>query len=631
MPGGSKRAVDWLTGGGIVIALLSPFAAYLPWPLGVWPKVEPTIILLHAGALICAAGLGIACLGGARPASRRDAITALTHPLVLICLAIAAWSIAVAPFSRFPILSIVGSPQIADGAVLWLDIAMFIAGARMIRESGGGLALIGGATAFAAIVLPALAAFPATRAIWFNDYLAFLGLAAAVVVPACLRHRIRSNGTLMALAVLAGAPAIAVSQNYTAILLIVGLSGPAYAAARMAQHAGAARWARSAKTVSAALIEAVALTIPVATAWIGERGVLLSLQSRARIHDVLLEIFAQDPMAWIVGKGWGHTQLYFGEFLASTDATIWNQEWDAAWRDIFHSHNLLFEGAIAAGLPAAAGILCLVMALPLICDRRCLPAAAAYGIGYAGLASLWFQMLGTIAVTALAFAMISAKTKPGAPLGAWRTPTMGVLSIAGIAQAAAIALLIPQAWQAGKIETALADTAARPVCGDYPNEDWPNEDWRGSTGLALQLTRAFHAIKNSPSGAPDATSLRVLDFYACTATQRGRNAPSPILRRAGLLFRSEVAYNAAFAPLKQRFAVYLANWEELARNHLIQSPRRSDLILPFLAWSLAQGKSALVLELTGQVLSNNAKDPVGLWFKGMSILQGNTPQNTPMH
>ena len=35
MPGGSKRAVDWLTGGGIVIALLSPFAAYLPWPLGV--------------------------------------------------------------------------------------------------------------------------------------------------------------------------------------------------------------------------------------------------------------------------------------------------------------------------------------------------------------------------------------------------------------------------------------------------------------------------------------------------------------------------------------------------------------------------------------------------------------------
>ncbi len=110
------RAVDWLTGGGIVIAVLSPFAAYLPWPLGVWPKVEPTIILLHAGALICAAGLGaaclgIACLGGARSAGRRDAMTALMHPLVLICLAIAAWSIAVAPFSRFPILSIVGSPQ----------------------------------------------------------------------------------------------------------------------------------------------------------------------------------------------------------------------------------------------------------------------------------------------------------------------------------------------------------------------------------------------------------------------------------------------------------------------------------------------------------------------------------------
>ncbi len=522
------------------------------------------------------------------------------------------------------VLDIVGSPQIADGAVLWLDIAMFIAGARMIRESDGGLALLGGATAFTAIVLPALAAFPATRAIWFNDYLAFLGLAAAVVVPACLRHRIRSNKALMALAVLAGAPAIAVSQNYTAILLIVGLSGPAYAAARMAQHAGAARWALSAKTVSAALIAAVALTTPVATAWIGGRGVLLSLQSRVRIHDVLLEIFAQDPMAWIVGKGWGHTQLYFGEFLASTDATVWNKEWDAAWRDIFHSHNLLFEGAIAAGLPAAVGILCLVMALPLTCGRQRLPAAAAYGIGYAGLASLWFQMPGTIAVTALAFAMIGAPTPPGKRIHPWRKFSVCTPALALTAQAAAIALLAPLAWETSKISAALAEPAATPVCGDFPNDGW-----RGSPGLALQFLRAFRAVKETPSILPDEISLNALEFYACTATRRGRETPSRILRRTGLLFRSEVAYSAAFEPIRERFSAYLANWEELVRSHLAQSPKRSDLILPFLSWSLAHKKNSLVLELTGQVLSKNEKDPVGLWFKGMAILQGDTLNKVP--
>jgi hypothetical protein len=255
---GWTRAADWLTGGGIAVALLSPFAAYLPWPFGVWTDVEPTIILLHTGALICSAGLGAAWLTG-----RRDPVGALRHPLVLICLAIAAWSIAAAPFSRFPILSIIGSPQIADGAVLWLDIAVFIAGTRMMRDSGAGLAQIGGVTAFAAIVLPALALFPATRAIWFNDYLAFLGLAAAVVVPACLRHRIQSNKMLIILAILSGAPAIVVYQNYTAIVLIMGLSGPAYLAVRALQHRHAARWARPARTASAVLIGAVALALPV--------------------------------------------------------------------------------------------------------------------------------------------------------------------------------------------------------------------------------------------------------------------------------------------------------------------------------------------------------------------------------
>jgi hypothetical protein len=32
------------------------------------------------------------------------------------------------------------------------------------------------------------------------------------------------------------------------------------------------------------------------------------------------------------------------------------------------------------------------------------------------------------------------------------------------------------------------------------------------------------------------------------------------------------------------------------------------------------------LELTEQILSNNGTDPVGLWFKGMAILQGDTPR-----
>ncbi|MDA0663116.1 MAG: hypothetical protein O3B08_09800 [Proteobacteria bacterium] len=130
IPAGTAQSVAlWAIAAGILIALMSPFAAHLPWSVGVWPKVEPTIILLHSGAFLCAMGLGTATVY-----MRLHALAAIRHPIVLIALAIAAWSIAVSPVARYPLLSITGSPQIADGAVLWLDIAVFVAGVRFVLQ-----------------------------------------------------------------------------------------------------------------------------------------------------------------------------------------------------------------------------------------------------------------------------------------------------------------------------------------------------------------------------------------------------------------------------------------------------------------------------------------------------------------
>jgi hypothetical protein len=109
----------------IILAIVSPFSTYSPWKFGPWPAVEFPIILSHAAAL-CAVAMVID--------SRRsiaDVVESLWSAPVLICTGIAVWSAAMVPFTQFPWLSIIRTPQTADGTVLWLDMAILVATVRL--------------------------------------------------------------------------------------------------------------------------------------------------------------------------------------------------------------------------------------------------------------------------------------------------------------------------------------------------------------------------------------------------------------------------------------------------------------------------------------------------------------------
>lgn len=617
----------WIVSIGLVTALASPFTAHQSLLAGIWPKVEPTIILLHTSAAICSFGLFWAFF------TAKDIVTpCIRHPVVLLATGISLWSIAVAPVSRYPLLSITGAPQIADGALLWLDMAVFIAGIRLVRLSPRHIETIGFSILFAAIALPLLALFPATRGLWFNDHLAFLGIAAAVCVPEALRGRIEKPTSRIALALLAGLPALMISKNASAIAMAALISLPLFAAAHFALRHGNKERVTLTRYVAAAIVVLTAITAPFLIKWFGGLDLMASMTSRALIFDILVDYLADHPMSLLTGNGWGHTELLFAESLAGTTATIWDQSWDATWRDIFHSHNLVLEALLSGGVPAAIGVVAFFAMVPLISGRNNLPVSAAYACGYVGITSLWFQMPGTIPFTAMAIAMLTGSPRSHAPDTISPIAIPAALIMATAIQISIVILLATYSWgfhHTTSTLAALEKTGTTPgasvVCDTFPNESW-----RGDSGLSLEFIKAFNLVAAPRNNrAVNPADIKKIKFYACTATARGLSGLSPTLLRAGLLFRSQLAYNPAFAQYRGGMSEYLEDWEGLARLYLDVEPARFDLAYPFLSWSLLQNQYSVVMAMTDTALAHDPNDAIALWFKGLALHQRGKPEDRP--
>ena len=89
------------------------FAAHSVFSFGVWRKAEPVVVAFHGTSALCA--LALLLVWWRSRATFQDSVM---HPVVLLPFALALWSTLAAPISDFPLLSLMGSPQIGEGA-LW--------------------------------------------------------------------------------------------------------------------------------------------------------------------------------------------------------------------------------------------------------------------------------------------------------------------------------------------------------------------------------------------------------------------------------------------------------------------------------------------------------------------------------
>lgn len=558
---------------------------------GIFGRIEVAVAAFFAAGALCALGIALS----AAAARRR----ALRSPLALIFAALGIWSAAMAPFAEFPWRSMLGPPQTGQGAFAlfaWAAIAGAIA-AQADRRTARGLAWLSATGAVAAAATHLLP--EALRPFENPAYFAWLGVVACASLWATYRQ---PGPRLVAIAVLV--ICLAVSENRSAMAICLAIGLPAYVLAR---------------ALSARVLAAVAVLVtPMATAaiWaIGTGGWGQSIIARARIYDVFVAFFADNPLALAVGAGWGGAIEAFFRYLPAGAELLYGDGWDVPVRDFHSSHNLALEFWISSGLPGLVVAIALPAIVVLGARRRDLSVAVAFACVFAALSTLWHQQSFNLGPTIVAIALIARR-----PLGLHmpsRLPSRIATAFVAIALMVAVGRLVDFGLRAAQARTASPPAACL--------IDYPDDPARGDIGLRYALYGLTQPIL---FGEREPDPLRIA-AYVCAVERRLAAHPSLHLALAAVLYRAEAAAVPALAPESPPLDLLLADWGVRVGQLLDFAPRRSDLAVAYLANLAARGDADTMRRLAGRILSYDSRDPVGLWFAGMAGLLIGDPTLRP--
>ncbi|OIQ95383.1 hypothetical protein GALL_226510 [mine drainage metagenome] len=565
------------------------FLAHPLFSLGAWGDGQPMAI-----GLMTSAGCGFLALA-ALP-QRRLAARALQAPLCLAAYALAAVTLAAAPFTAHPWRSLFGPPETGQGLLWWLALAGFTAQALVLRQCRRPWRLaqsiaVAGALCAAMLGLqgidwlyPLLAKarlIPDIRFLVFNEYLAYDAL--ALLVLASLEPR-RAWALFLAGA---GLAVLLVSRNRTAFA-----SFPAIVILAWALRA---RW-RPVLAVPLVLLAALApLGIE---AW----GGIAPLWSRGLILRVALP-----ALPHLAGHGWGAFPDVMIRHLPAAGVPTYQSQWGGIGRDLFHSHNALLEGALAAG-PLGGGLAAFLPAAAAMRPRRNRAwIAAAFALGWATLDGFWFEIAATPPFLAMAAAALAARPARRR----WR-PSAAVPALLGLLLLTAAALL----WRQAAAESRLAACLTSGSCPAPRPPSALDDDRRGLASL-LET-----ALQQDLAQGPRLAAARAGAFLALQRRAEALPPTAPVLSMALLNATAAEAFAPAGSPLAWSDPDQLAAaWDKDARRLLAQAPRRLDVLPPYLDWCLTHGRTArlaAMLALAGQI---DPDHPVVLWFTGIQDLQ----------
>lgn len=615
-PGAGWRAGTCLVIGGAGVAALAFYASLLPWKFGVWSDTEPMVVALHGAAALCAMGLLLCAVSRPQFVGRFAA-----HPVVVISLFVAVWSLLVAPFADYPVLSLLGSPQLGEGALYHADVAVFLAAGMLLRRFPAAYRGFTMVAATICAVTPLLiwaldvgALLETRRLFVFDDYLAYYAVAGAALILCRRDLPIRRRVILAGLVAL---PGLAVSNNSTAIVVVLALATPAAWALHClnAKSAGSVRLSKFALALSAPLLAGAGILI----VWsIGQTGEVGSLTSRLFMYRALLPVLTEDPTVLLVGQGWGAVNTSVLINLAQSGAKIWDGSWDLSARDIPHSHNFVLEALLGGGLPAMLGVLALLMLVAATARRRDLPAAAFAVISLAGLGAMWFQLPATSGLMAIVLGGLAGPVR--IPWRRYVVPRRWLLAglvAVLVAQIATLNWLIDYGVAAQRADRAGYNSADDETCGAFPSDAG-----RGSIGLTQAFGDLFASIFTKQHyGEPIADEKwdRLARLY-CVVTRRAARSESARLLLGDLVFRSQVAAVFDQPGISQRFSSAIEGWEEALVRFLDHAPGRTDMAAPYLAWLLDRRNPERVVTVAQELLSRNPRDPVGHWFLGVGLV-----------
>ncbi|MEI8395705.1 MAG: hypothetical protein WCF85_13265 [Rhodospirillaceae bacterium] len=614
---------------GTGLALFSTLAALSPWSVGLWPESEPIANAVHAGAAL--AGLG---LSGIALHERALVLAVFAHPFVFIPLLAGGWGLVAAIGAGDGAQALLGSPQTAEGPLLFFDIALFTAAGmlmspgRLMARAAGWAALVAGAG------IPLLSLSPHTEIYFFGAWMVFLAISAPVIVVICFADSTRRHRLL--LAGLAGFPGLALSGSNTAIAAGLLVIPAVWLLSNNRGEPEASRHVTLLFMTGAVVIPALLWLLTMGCAAVfgsvkPDVRAVESLWSRGHLHMVLLADFIDRPRLWLVGAGWGQIADLFSRNITAAGVILWDGSWDMTRRDIVNSHHAAFEGFLAAGLPGLALRLAGLAMLPLVCRHDRVRAAGLFALSLSTLGAMWFQLPGTVAAVAFATGLLAAPPvfgNAGSTLPPFRRKVaMGlapaVLALAGLQITTAL-VLTRQGLVAASLVSDYIEAQQVPPAVDCDEKRLSG--WRAEANLALLLGKSLQRLRLTR--APDRLSepaLRALSNLLCLS-DRPYFRDSARIQPFVLALRSDILRKPVGAPYRERFSGIAEDMDRRALDYLTRVPRRTDMVMGVLSWLAETGQSDRRHAMIERMLAIAPENPVALWASGSEMIRQHDPE-----
>lgn len=603
-------------------ALAGPLFSTPFFQQGVWGRAEPMVVAGFAAAALGALILVVWMLAGGRPSRQAGLLIVPVFGLAIWLMVSGPGGFAGAAWRE----RLLGVPQSGLGALWYAALGVWmLLGDLVLRHAltwrltllGASLSLLG-----VVVVQSVDLLLGSSSLILVKAYYAWPGLMLPVMAMALPKvnglDRLQFGAALL----------------LSIALLLLGAAASLVAAALVGLVA-ALLWPRLAtgpfRPAGIGLLVIVAALAPLVLISIPELvRPFTSLEARRLTWLVVRGALEHQPIIWLIGHGAGSMPDTMAAELNNAGVALWRQgEWDFLWRDYFHAHNWILQALHDGGLPALlllAWLICQPIWLaPMARRGAALGVVVAYLLGV----GLWFELIFLLPFMGLAWAALvrseashpSSLAKPGAVAGR-------LLSGAGIPAMFCVALSL--FWGMYVLQRLASDFQRQiawfaAVDDAVPNLQLPPPlpiDPRGGDMLLADFMRHMtgnlitrHERLSSRAVNTVGEAQRIAWMIEIIRDRLPATTSARFAIQAARVF-SEMMLRPSLAPYRTAMLSSLPLWQQAIDRALSLAPRRTDVALEYLNWTLQQGLHDYTLAMARMLRQRHAEDPLGLFFEG---------------
>lgn len=339
------------------------------------------------------------------------------------------------------------------------------------------------------------------------------------------------------------------------------------------------------------------------------------------------------------GGGWGSygndivSSLFLVKNVSSFKGDVWTPSWEFLERDLMHTHNVLGEHFSALGL---AGVLLFLI------TRWYLVKSLNRSYFYFSFFTLlmlqlmnimWFQLPNTLPFTIIAVAALCHQSTRSSRIGGiapslfvpqwiWKALAvpalvMLVFSVTHGVNAYLMTKKLSLTSQKDLLITMHDYLKFTNILKKYDASIGAQRLVNYARGITTETLRAIEKHDELDSDALLESVIQVANNLASMVSAKGNNLSLIV----AMNIYGEVASNPKWSVWFFSDISHFNHWQSLATQLMDNLPSRSDILIPFLSTLSARGKNDVCLAYSKRILRYSEKNPIGLWFAGLSLLQ----------